>query len=228
MNFVPVSTIQTIPSYATQSIPVYGNALAPSINYGLTTPLISTANYGTTSLQTSIAPLAASTSFVQFPVTTPLTQTMPLYSFVEPPIPQIPINSLFQAPPQMIMPKKPSTVVVARTGDEPRYDLRPRFGLAQFSINPINTTLNQNVNLPSINNNLSGINGGLPNLNANLPANNINTGLKPELNNTNNNLNNPLNSIGTGLNNINSTANNINNATNNLTNGVNNINSGIS
>ena len=143
MNFVPVSTIQTIPSYATQSIPVYGNALAPSINYGLTTPLISTANYGTTSLQTSIAPLAASTSFVQFPVTTtPLTQTMPLYSFVEPPIPQIPINSLFQARPQLIMPNKPSTVVVARIGDEPRYDLRPRFGLAQFSINPINTTLN--------------------------------------------------------------------------------------
>ena len=49
---IPISTIQTIPAYGTQTIPIFGNAITPSINYGLTSPIKSTVNYGTTSIAT--------------------------------------------------------------------------------------------------------------------------------------------------------------------------------
>ena len=68
---IPVSTIQTIPAYGTQTVPIYDNALNPSISLGVASPLVSTTNYGTTSVPTS---------FIQVPVTNPVKPTESMIS----------------------------------------------------------------------------------------------------------------------------------------------------
>lgn len=109
MNFgIPISTIQTIPSYGTHTVPVYGNSIVPSINYGLTTQLLVTPNYETTSIPTN---------YVQIPVTTPINQNEVIYSLVQP---QMPIAPLIQ-PPQILFPNVPAPPILLPKDYDPHF-----------------------------------------------------------------------------------------------------------
>ena len=202
MNFgLPVTTTQTVPLYTTQSIPVYGNSIATPINNGLTTPLLTIPNFGTTTIPIS-------TNNAQIPVSTPLNQSGLIYPVTQPQMtispvttPQI-LNSNVPGP-LIIIPKESNQHIVSNYPiDEkdprrlPRYnmfnapmtnynhtDLR-KASLPLYPIYAINPMLNLNTGLQGVNTNLPGLNNGIPSLNNNLPV--INTGLQPGLNNTGN------------------------------------------
>ena len=159
---IPISTIQTIPAYGTQTIPIFGNAITPSINYGLTSPIISTVNYGTTSIATG-------------PITT-LAQ------------PQMPTPILMpNIPRAIVLPQKDNqshilndypidendprrfprycvyTLPISGYGYGYNYDYRTRTGLPLNSVRPI---LNQTTQIPVTNTNLPGVKIN-PNVNIN-------------------------------------------------------------